>query len=154
MNRKSPQLINIHDYPLVEEEIALSLAKAWHAEFLPNHKKWLDKKPRGSFRWEQVLCHSDKEDAQKDFESHFARTYFIMPEDFGKDNFIMYKTDEKPQINAFEQLIDCYIFPKNLAWSMNFTHESGWIGPYFSKHSNYEKLNKKNMESINARRYQ
>ncbi|MEZ4223516.1 MAG: DUF4275 family protein [Polyangiaceae bacterium] len=29
--------------------------------------------------------------------------------------------------------VDVYIFPEDLSWTMVFTHEDGWLGPYFSK---------------------
>lgn len=35
---------------------------------------------------------------------------------------------------------DFYVFPADLAWTMAFTHEEGWLGPYFAKHPNYEAL--------------
>lgn len=35
---------------------------------------------------------------------------------------------------------DYLVFPKNLAWSMAFTHEDGWLGPYFAKHVRYDSL--------------
>jgi len=31
---------------------------------------------------------------------------------------------------------------------MAFTHEDGWLGPYFAKHSQYDKLNQQNIKSI------
>jgi len=36
--------------------------------------------------------------------------------------------------------MDYCVFPTNLAWTMAFTHEDGWYGPYFAKHPNYKKL--------------
>lgn len=35
---------------------------------------------------------------------------------------------------------DYLVFPRNLAWSMAFTHEDGWLGPYFAKHASYDSL--------------
>jgi hypothetical protein len=37
-------------------------------------------------------------------------------------------------------LMDYFVFPTNLAWTMAFTHEDGWLGPYFAKHPNYDAL--------------
>ena len=34
---------------------------------------------------------------------------------------------------------------------MAFTHEQGWLGPYFSKHKDYEVLNNKNIKSVEAK---
>lgn len=36
--------------------------------------------------------------------------------------------------------MDYCVFPANLAWTMAFTHEDGWLGPYFAKHPDYSKL--------------
>ena len=46
-------------------------------------------------------------------------------------------TDSLPtQCNVSDYLV----FPRNLAWSMAFTHEDGWLGPYFAKHPGYDSL--------------
>lgn len=45
-------------------------------------------------------------------------------------------------------LSDYYVFPPNLAWTMAFTHEDGWLGPYFARHRNYETLNQENLARI------
>jgi len=47
-------------------------------------------------------------------------------------------------------LRDYYIFPKNMAWTMAFTHEDGWLGPYFAKHLNYKELNAQNETKLQA----
>ena len=36
--------------------------------------------------------------------------------------------------------MDYCVFPANLAWTMAFTHEDGWLGPYFARHPDYEAL--------------
>ena len=40
---------------------------------------------------------------------------------------------------------DYLVFLKNLAWSMAFTHEDGWLGPFFAKHARYDSLVADNM---------
>ena len=35
---------------------------------------------------------------------------------------------------------DWLVFPRSLAWCMAFTHEDGWMGPYFAKHPSYDSL--------------
>ena len=42
-----------------------------------------------------------------------------------------------------DRVIDFYVFPPDLAWTMAFTHEGGWLGPYFAKHPNYEAMAEK-----------
>lgn len=49
-------------------------------------------------------------------------------------------------------LQDYYIFPRNLAWTMAFTHGDGCLGPYFAEHRNYNKLNNQNIAEIEKRR--
>ena len=45
-------------------------------------------------------------------------------------------------------IADYYIFPKNMAWTMAFTHEDGWLGPYFATHKSYKHLNMQNEEQM------
>jgi len=35
---------------------------------------------------------------------------------------------------------DYLVFPTNFAWTMAYTHEDGWLGPYFAKHTAYDSL--------------
>ena len=35
---------------------------------------------------------------------------------------------------------DFCVFPTDLAWTMAFTHEDDWLGPYFAKHPDYAAL--------------
>lgn len=46
---------------------------------------------------------------------------------------------------------DCCVFPINLAWTMAFTHEDGWLGPYFAKHPHYARLVAQDVEQHRAR---
>ena len=46
--------------------------------------------------------------------------------------------------------IDCCVFPMSLAWTMAFTHEVGWLGPYFAKHPNYSQLAAQDVASFRA----
>ena len=41
-------------------------------------------------------------------------------------------------------LSDWYVFPENFAWTMAFTHEDGWLGPYFARHERFSELNREN----------
>jgi hypothetical protein len=54
-------------------------------------------------------------------------------------------TDMKP---GKCNLSDYYVFPPNMAWVMAFTHEAGWLGPYFAKHPNYDLLNARNIALV------
>ena len=45
-------------------------------------------------------------------------------------------------------LSDYYVFPENLAWTMAFTHEDGWLGPYFARHADFSRLQAENVQSL------
>lgn len=150
MKRTIEHIFQLGTESIVDEELAISIAKKWHELYLPENKKWAHKKSAQGFRWETIAFSSEGEKAQEEYDSHVARTFYIMSEEFGEENYTLYETDSKPDVNAFEIKFDCYVFPKNLAWSMAFTHESGWLGPYFSKNRDYEQLQKRNIESYNA----
>jgi hypothetical protein len=46
-------------------------------------------------------------------------------------------TDLRPTATPMH---DWLVFPSNFAWTMVFTHEAGWLGPYFAKHPDYVRL--------------
>lgn len=48
--------------------------------------------------------------------------------------------------------MDYCVFPTNLAWTMAFTHEDGWLGPYFATHPDYKALVAQDVERHRARR--
>lgn len=45
-------------------------------------------------------------------------------------------------------LTDVYVFPANLAWTMAFTHEDGWLGPFFARHRDFERLSRENQSRL------
>lgn len=45
-------------------------------------------------------------------------------------------------------LRDFLVFPPNFAWTMAFTHEDGWLGPYFAKHELYSALDAENKAKV------
>lgn len=47
---------------------------------------------------------------------------------------------------------DYYVFPRNMAWTMAFTHEDGWLGPYFAEHPNQEALKRENERKMQKQR--
>jgi uncharacterized protein DUF4275 len=49
-------------------------------------------------------------------------------------------------------MFDYLVFPANFAWTMAFTHETGWLGPYFARHPDYERLNAANLARIEKQR--
>ena len=151
MNRTSlPESLGIEKFEIVRGEDAIRIAHNWLAAFCPSRTSF-----KGIFRfktymWDIMDCEFESEEATQEYNKHEAPTYIIMEDCFGQDEKVVYVVSQKPTSN--EHLQDFHIFPKNLAWSMAFTHEDGWIGPKFSKHNGYEKLNKKNKKAVEAMR--
>lgn len=56
-----------------------------------------------------------------------------------------FETDVRPESSSF---LDFLVFPRNLAWTMAFTHEDGWLGPYFAKHKSYAILERDNDQRL------
>ena len=70
-----------------------------------------------------------------------ASEYIVL----SNDNDLAIATDELPtECN----IMDYYVFPKNMAWTMAFTHEDGWLGSYFATHKSYESLNTDNVKQF------
>jgi hypothetical protein len=49
-------------------------------------------------------------------------------------------------------LSDYLVFPANFAWTMAFTHEDGWLGPYFARHPDYARLTAENLARVEKER--
>jgi hypothetical protein len=75
------------------------------------------------------------------YKEHQAPEYIV----FSNDRVTAWLSRDLPE--DIDQL-DYYVSPRNLAWTMAFTHEDGWLGPYFAEHPDYERLNKKNIERL------
>lgn len=61
------------------------------------------------------------------------------------DGTLAFLTDMLPVSSS---LSDYYVFPPNLAWTMAFTHEDGYLGPYFAHHPQYAQLNQMNLATM------
>jgi hypothetical protein len=79
-----------------------------------------------------------------EYEKQIAPEYVVLSND-RKTSFV---TDLLP---ATANMSDWYVFPVNLAWTMAFTHEAGWLGPYFARHRDYDKLNEFNFAQLRKR---
>ena len=58
---------------------------------------------------------------------------------------VAFTTQERPVSCS---LRDYLVFPRNLAWTMAFTHEDGWLGPYFARHPTFDQLDKANVAAL------
>lgn len=121
---------------VLEREKASSIAKKWENVYLKDNQGVNTR----SFKWHIFSSGRydalDGETALKEYSKHIAAKYYIMS---NKGEVLL--TDLLPQELNY---MDVYVFPENLAWTMAFTHEEGWLGPYFAKHRNYKKLDAEN----------
>lgn len=123
------------------EEETSHIEKEWIATFC--------KKKEGvnirSYKWHifssKKFPSLEGDQAKEEYQKHSAVEYIILPNDFGEAIL----TSQRP---VSCDLQDYYVFPRNMAWTMAFTHEEGWMGPYFARHENYEALNMKNEKEI------
>jgi hypothetical protein len=84
-------------------------------------------------------------DALTQYRKQSAPEYIVL----SNDRKLAFATDVLPEECS---LADCYVFPPNLAWTMAFTHEDGWLGPYFACHGNFEELDEENRNKLRKAR--
>lgn len=140
--------LDIKDYETIEGEDAIKISQSWLAVFCPSRKSFKGIKRFKTYMWDIMGCDLDREEAIDFYSKLEAPRYIIMEDCFGCDNKEVYIVSRKPKSN--EGLRDFHVFPKNLAWSMAFTHEDGWIGPQLSKSKDFEKLNTQNVRAMEA----
>lgn len=80
-------------------------------------------------------------DALAEYGKHLAPEYVL----FSNDRDRAIETDVRPDGCSWS---DFLVFPRNLAWTMAFTHEDGWLGPYFAKHPRYAQLEAENQGKL------
>lgn len=83
----------------------------------------------------------EKQAARASYEKQVAHEYVVL----SNDRRTAFTTDLRPESCAWS---DYYVFPPNLAWTMAFTHEEGWFGPYFARHHQFEALNRENAARV------
>ncbi len=79
--------------------------------------------------------------AKEIYQSQRAVEYIVL----SNDSELAIETNKLPKES---NLSDYYVFPRNFAWTMAFTHEEGWCGPYFAKHPEYESLVAENEKKV------
>ncbi len=83
--------------------------------------------------------------AKAAYEQVVAHEYVVL----SNDRKVAFATDQRPEACS---LTDYYVFPPNLAWTMAFTHEDGWLGPYFARHQHFEALDRENATRVHKER--
>ena len=113
------------------------IEKKWMSVFCKNKQGFNTK----AFKWHIFSGNGfpslEADEAQKEYESKNEAKYIVM----GNDSELAILLNKKPLSYNYK---DYYVFPDNMAWTMAFTHEEGWLGPYFAYHPNYKILNKEN----------
>lgn len=84
-------------------------------------------------------------DALAQYKEQCAPEYIVL----SNDRKFAFATDALPEEC---NLSDYYVFPLNLAWTMAFTHEDGWLGPYFARHGNFAVLDEENRNKLRKAR--
>jgi hypothetical protein len=122
---------------LLSEEEAAQLAKQWIATFSNGHKGLKDEQ----FLWHifsgSVYPSTEGDEALRQYRVQIGTEFIVL----SNDRKLAFVTDQLPDSVS---LHDYYVFPPNLAWTMAFTHELGWLGPYFARHSNPKALDSAN----------
>jgi len=83
--------------------------------------------------------------ALEQYPQHEAHEYVVLSND--RDG--AFTTDIRPMECS---LSDWLVFPANLAWTMAFTHEDEWLGPYFARHPQFSALDAENRARIKKAR--
>ena len=82
--------------------------------------------------------------ARAEYREAVAALYVVVDGDRGH----AVETDERPSLREKGEYL---VFPSNFAWTMAFTHEDGWLGPFFARHRDYDRLHEDNLAAIRNR---
>lgn len=146
---KTPKVIQdltIQNYECIKGDKALSVGQKWLSIFCPEVTSFRGLKHCMNTLWERMTGDFYQEEAQEKYERHVAPSYYIMEDNFGETEKVIYVTRVKPIKNSHG--CEVHIFPKNFAWCMTYSHEDGYITPIFSKSANYKRLEKMNVKSM------
>ena len=131
----------VEQFPLKPESILQTYTKAESQEWV---ERWRGVYAAGerapglaqylwhTFSWDAYPSVSG-EDADRLYSEHRDSKVIVLP----NDRKTAFRVASPP---VSDRVIDFYVFPPDLAWTMAFTHEDGWLGPYFAKHPDYEAM--------------
>jgi hypothetical protein len=139
-----PEIPLIHPGTVVREydqQQTSALVARWLAAFGKNRQGVNAK----AFLWHifsagRYPCVSGQQ-ALTEYQQQHEAEYVVL----ANDRILAFVTDKQPQASA---LRDFFVFPENLAWTMAFTHEDGWLGPYFAYHEAFTSLNEANLSKL------
>jgi hypothetical protein len=124
---------------------ASALADAW-LEVFAKHRRGANTK---AYLWHTFSANRypsiTGKEALAQYEQQIASEYIVL----SNERDLAFVTDKRP---TKSYLSDWYVFPVNFAWTMAFTHEDGWLGPYFARHERFSELNRENELKIRKAR--
>ncbi len=143
MNRKR-KVITIEPGP-IERTLSLEEVEAWV-------KKWIEAFPadrtgihNDSYLWHVFsydrypsVC---KAEAHEAYERQVAPEFVLISNDLDQGLI----TKARPTGCSLE---DWLVFPTNLAWTAAFTHEDGWLGPFFARSNRFAELELQNRQAL------
>ncbi|GAA5218970.1 hypothetical protein ACFSJ3_16580 [Corallincola platygyrae] len=141
----------MESFPMValDKPTSERVFKKWLSIFCPDRKGWNPTRPNSEYLWggeAGMRCHYQCDAAIEQYQDVAAPSYYILPNDYKLTYDSLYLAREKPEKGV--GISDFFVFPKNYAWCMAFTHEDGWIGPIFTKHKDFIRLNKVNLRAV------
>jgi hypothetical protein len=123
------------------EEEAAQLVKLWISTFSNGDKALKDEQ----FLWHIfsgcIYPRVEGDMALKQYSAQIGTEFIVL----SNDRRVAFLTDKLPDSVS---LSDYYVFPPNFAWTMAFTHEAGWLGPYFARHPKPEALDRANEAAV------
>jgi len=128
---------------LSKEEVAVQFGQ-WESAFLADRRDiHVDDYAWHIFSSKRYASVSG-EAAIAEYNRHESLRYVVLSND--RDQGLV--TDQRPTTVSISDYLVC---PINWAWTMAFTHEDGWLGPYFARHRDYEKLETANRVGLRKR---
>ena len=90
------------------------------------------------------------------FSSSFGQQALQLYRQQVSAEFIALSNDRKlafftASLPEWSSLTDFYVLPPSFAWTMAFTHQEGWLGPYFARRPDYAKLDAENRSTLQKR---
>lgn len=123
------------------EAEAKELARDWLAVF-GRDRQGINTK---AFMWHVFSSGRYPSLADAEAEAEYQQKTGVAFVVLSNDRNAAYLTGDLPVRPAWS---DCYVFPPNLAWTMAFTHEAGWLGPYFARHHDFVRLEADNQAML------
>lgn len=119
---------------LLPKEEVHALQHQWRRVFAPRVRQLTGEDVYLGFDWHAFsysLVHSvDGDEARQAYQRESCTDFYVLPHmDEGKG----YKCQSSTLPQFSRKSIDVYICPLDLKWTMVYTHEDDWCGPYFTR---------------------